>query len=106
MKQARVLLAPSLIDGVPNSLYEAMACGAFPIVSPIETIKTIVKNEENVLFARNLYPEEIVDALVRSMKDDLLVDRAAQRNLALVRRIADRAILAPCVIDYYLSLVE
>lgn len=101
MPKARVMLAPALIDGVPNSLYEAMACGAFPIVSPLETIRGVVKNEENVLFARNLYPNEIADALARAMIDDALVDTAAQNNLKLVRRVANRQLIRPRVIEFY-----
>lgn len=105
MKRARVMLAPSLMDGVPNVLYEAMAYGAFPIVSPLEPIKPVVKNEENVLFARNLYPAEISEALVRAMSDDDLVDRAAQNNFLLVERIASRSMIAEKVIKYYQGLV-
>ena len=103
MGQARVLLAPSLVDGIPNSLYEAMACGTFPIVSPLDTIKTVV-NEENVLFARNLYPEEIAAALVRAMNDDALVDRAAEKNWTLVRRLANREVIRKQVIEFYNSI--
>ena len=104
MSKARVMLAPALIDGVPNSLYEAMASGAFPIVSPLETILPVVKNEENVLFARNLYPDEIAAALERAMTDDALVDRAAQRNLELVAQIASRDRIRPRVIQFYEEL--
>jgi len=104
LPKARVMLAPTLIDGIPNSLYEAMACGAFPILSPIETVTSVVKNEENVLFARNLYPHEIADALARAMTDDALVDAAAERNLELVRRIASRDVIRPRVIDFYEKL--
>lgn len=101
MTEARVMLAPSLVDGVPNSMYEAMAAGAFPIVSPLDTIRPVVEHETNVLFARNLYPNEIADALCRAMSDDALVDAAAQRNLELVRRIADRSKIKTRVIEYY-----
>jgi glycosyltransferase involved in cell wall biosynthesis len=104
MGQARVLLGPSLVDGIPNTLYEAMACGAFPIVSPLVTIKPVVKNEENVLFARNLYPEEIAAALVRAMNDDALVDRAAEKNWTLVRRLANREVIRKQVIEFYNSI--
>jgi hypothetical protein len=101
LPKARVMLAPTLIDGVPNSLYEAMASGAFPILSPIETILSVVKNEENVLFARNLYPHEIADALARAMTDDTFVDVASQKNLELVSRIAARDLIRPRVIEFY-----
>jgi glycosyltransferase involved in cell wall biosynthesis len=104
MLRARIMLAPSLVDGIPNSMLEAMAAGAFPIVSPLDTISSVVKNEHNVLFARNLYPSEISEALVRAMKDDRLVDSAAEHNLDLVRKIADRSQIGPRVIKYYESI--
>ena len=104
MPRARVMLAPSLVDGVPNSMYEAMAAGAFPIVSPLETIRPVVENERNVLFARNLYAHEIAEALTRAMNDDALVDAAAARNLELVRRVADRSEVRARVLAFYEGL--
>jgi hypothetical protein len=104
MTRARVMLAPSLVDGTPNSMFEAMAAGALPIVSPLETIVPIVEDGQNVLFARNLYPEEIAAALVRAMTDDALVDEAARRNLELVSRIANRDEVRARVVKFYESL--
>lgn len=101
LRDARVMLAPSLTDGVPNSLLEAMAVGTFPIVSPLETITSVVDNEVNVLFARNLYPDEIASALVRAMSDNELVDRAAQRNLERVQELADRRRIKDRVVQFY-----
>ncbi len=91
LRQSRVMLAPSLVDGVPNMLYEAMATGVLPIVSPLGTISDVVKDRENVLFARNLHPQEIADALIEAMDDDVLVDRIAETNRARVYELADRA---------------
>jgi hypothetical protein len=106
LKRARIMLAPSLVDGVPNSLYEAMAFGAMPIVSPLATITPVVKQDENVLFARNLYPDEIAAALVRALTDDALVDGAAQNNLRLVEKIANRQTIRKQVINFYNKLLE
>ena len=106
MTRARVMVGPSLVDGVPNSLYEAMAAGALPIVSPLETIQPIVENERNVLFARNLYPNEIAAALIRAMRDDELVDSVAAENLKLVRRIADRSTIRARVVEFYKELAQ
>ncbi len=106
MAASRIMLAPSLADGVPNAMYEAMAAGAFPVVSPLETILPLVKDEQNVLFARNLYPEEIATALIRAMTDDKLVDDAARRNLELVSRIANRNEVRERVVKFYESLAN
>jgi len=106
MTRARVMLAPSLVDGVPNSLYEAMAAGALPIVSPLETIQNVVENERNVLFARNLYPNEIAAALQRAMTDDRLVDSIAEENLPLVRRLANREDIRNRVINFYCEVAS
>ena len=103
LRQARVLLAPSLADGRPNVLFEAGVSGAVPILSPIPTITEFVTHE-HALFARNLYPEEIAEALVRAMTDDALVDRLAAANLELVRRVADRTAIAPQVQAFYRGL--
>ena len=104
MGTARVMLAPSLVDGTPNSMFEAMGTGAFPILSPLDTIRPLLRDGSNVLFARNLYPDEIGEALVRAMTDDALVDAAAERNLMLVRELADRTAIRPRVLELYDSL--
>jgi len=99
--RSRVMLAPSILDGVPNSLLEAMALGAFPIVSPLKTITPIVREEKNVIFARNLYPQEIAQALIRAMQDDVMIDAAALRNQKLVNRLADRTKIKMTIFQYY-----
>ena len=106
MTKARVMLAPSLVDGVPNSMWEAMASGAVPLLSPLPTIEAVVRADENVLFARNLYPDEIADQIIRAMTDDTLVDRIAHNNLPLVRSLADRAKIQPRVLRFYQDILE
>jgi len=98
---ARVMLAPSLSDGIPNTMMEAMALGAAPLVSPLDTIAPVVNAEENVLFARNLYPDEIGEALVRLMTDDQLVDRMASNNVVRVREMADRQKVKVRALSFY-----
>jgi glycosyltransferase involved in cell wall biosynthesis len=104
MRNARVLLAPSLVDGVPNVLYEAMVSGAFPIISPLDTITPVVSEPQNVFFARNLYPQEIADALDKAMNDDQTVDFAVENNFRLVKKIASHEEISCLVGNYYITL--
>jgi glycosyltransferase involved in cell wall biosynthesis len=106
MGRSRLMLAPSLTDGVPNVLYEAMATQCAPIVSPIDTLRPLVADGVNVLFARNLYPEEIARALVRGMSDDRLVESLVAANARLVEKTADRAQIRGQVSDYYRHLAQ
>ena len=106
MGRSRVMLAPSLVDGTPNSMFEAMATGAFPVLSPLETITPLLDDGSNALFARNLYPNEIGEALVRAMTDDALVDTAAELNLAKARELADRGVIRPRVVGLYETLAS
>lgn len=101
LAKARVMMAPSLADGIPNTMMEAMALGAAPMVSPLDTIVPVVREAEHVLFARNLYPDEIAAALVRLMTDDALVDRLAANNLVRIRELADRKAVRARAIAYY-----
>jgi glycosyltransferase involved in cell wall biosynthesis len=106
MTRARVMLAPSLVDGTPNTLFEAMAAGAVPIVSPLDTIRPIVADEVNVLFARNLYPSEIAAAIERVMSDDAWVDTVAATNIGHVRTLADRRVIGPKVVSFYHEVIS
>ncbi len=106
MLKSRIMIELSLIDGIPNTMYEAMATGTLPIVSPLETIKSMVKNEKNVIFARNLYPNEIANAIYRAMTDNDLIDGATKRNKILIRKIADRPKTQNRIIKYYESLIK
>jgi glycosyltransferase involved in cell wall biosynthesis len=101
IREARVMMAPSIADGIPNSMMEAMALGAAPLVSPLDTIVPVVTADENVVFARNLYPDEIAEGLVRLMTDDALVDRLARNNVERVRKLADRTRVRERAVAFY-----
>jgi len=89
---------------VPNSMLEAMCCGAMPIVSPLESISSVVREAENVLFANNLYPQEMAEALVRAMNDDAFVDAVAARNVDRVRELSDRKRNKLAARDFYAAI--
>jgi len=103
---SRVMLAPSLVDGMPNSLYEAMALGAAPVVSPLDEIVCLVNDGRNALFARNLYPAEIAQAITRLLDDDALATAIAAENLKLVNDLADRAGVRSRAVALYDGLAE
>ncbi len=104
MRRARVMLAPSVMDGIPNVLYEAMLGGAAPVVSPLSGLTPLFENERHLLYARNLFPDEIGAAVVRLMVDDALADRIALANRSLLSQLADRMAIRGDVVTAYRRL--
>lgn len=105
MTEARVVLAPSVMDGIPNTLLEAMAGGAIPIVSPLPTITPHVSEPGNVFFARNLFPHEIGEAILKAMDSGEQLDRMAHSNLSLVRKLGDKRQFEQAIPGYYAELL-
>lgn len=103
---ARVMIAPSLSDGTPNVMLEAMALGALPIMSPLSSIQEWINDGENGLFAHALYPEQIANALRRALLDDDLCKRAAQINQGIVTERANRSLIRNVMINYYQHLAR
>ena len=103
--RARVVLAPSLSDGTPNVMLEAMAAGALPIMSPIESIQEWIEDGENGLLAHALYPNQIAEALRRALSDDALFERASQRNWEIICEQVDREKIREQVLKYYRKII-
>lgn len=104
MAQARVMVAPSLSDGTPNVMLEAMAAGALPLMSPIDSHQEWISNGDNGLLAHALYPDQIAKAVDRALTDDSLFDRAQRLNWEIVSQRADRKKIREQVIEHYRNL--
>lgn len=105
-RTARVLLAPSLSDGVPNSMYEAMASHTVPILSPIETLLPLFVDKVHTIYAPNLNPSAIAKALVNAMNDDALADNIAMTNRAYLPVLAGRESVRGRVVAMYRQAIK
>jgi glycosyltransferase involved in cell wall biosynthesis len=106
MKRSRVLVAPSISDGTPVILLEAMTVGTLPLFSPLESIKEWIEDGVNGLLAHALYPNEIAQALERALFDDKLFNSAAIINRAIIEERANRQQIKSQVRNYYKSLLN
>ena len=80
-----IFAIPSLRDGCPNALMEAMLAGKAIIGSTADAIGEILVDEENALVVRPGNTEDLVTAVSRLASDPLLRERlgAAARSKAL-----------------------
>ncbi len=89
MKYAKIYVSPSIHDGTPNSLLEAMACRCFPIVGNIESMQEWIINGVNGFLIDATSETQLAEAIVRALIDTALQDQAANYNAAMIAERAD-----------------
>jgi len=88
-QNSRIFVSPSIHDGTPNSFLEAMACGCFPIVGNIESMREWIQTGINGLLVDASEAHSIADAVVKAIKQPSLQLNAAKINAALVEKRAE-----------------
>ena len=73
-------------DGLPQSLFEAMACGTPVVLGRLTAYREIVTDGESALLA-DLEPRAVASTMVRLMTDSALRDRLARTGLERVREV-------------------
>lgn len=86
MAAARVLVSLSLSDGLPTMVLEAMALGAFPVQSRAGCAAEWFEHGVGGFSVPANDTRAVAEAIRTAVTDDVLVDAAARRNLAVVRR--------------------
>lgn len=86
---AQVAVSVPLSDGMPVTLFEAMACGAVPVVSNLPAPTQMVRQGENGMVVEMRDSTDLAQAIVKLLRDDALRERMKNRNLALVREHGD-----------------
>jgi glycosyltransferase involved in cell wall biosynthesis len=100
LRSSSFILSLAEHDGTPNSVLESMACGAFPIVGDIESLREWIKDGENGLLVDPASPESTAAAVIRALADTALVDRASILNAKICERIT-RTAVGPKAIELY-----
>jgi hypothetical protein len=103
---AQVMVSPSTHDGTPNTLLEAMACGCFPVLGDIESVREWVTDGENGLLVDPRDPLALATAIIQALKDHKLRARAAEINQRLIAERADHRTVMQQVEAFYSRLVS
>jgi glycosyltransferase involved in cell wall biosynthesis len=88
-RQAQVTVSPSIHDGTPNTLLEAMACGCFPVVGDLESIREWITPGVNGLLANPNDPRALAEAILLALRTPNLRARAQVYNTRLVSKRAE-----------------
>lgn len=90
---ARAYVGISLSDGISTSLLEAMVAGCFPIQTGTSCADEWVVHGSTGMIVEVDDVEGIADALRRALKDDQLVDDAAEANRAVAAARLDEDVI-------------
>jgi glycosyltransferase involved in cell wall biosynthesis len=82
-------------------MLEAMTMGAFPVQSDTQSTSEWITDGVNGLLVNAADPSSIAAAIRQALRDDALVDKAAEFNVRLIEKRLDLSVVKPRVIDMY-----
>lgn len=100
-----IYLSLSSHDGTPNTFLEAIACGCFPIVGDILSMREWIEDGKNGMLVDPTNVEQVVSAVVRALQDEGLRERAQALNWELVSEKADRMKIRSKIRAFYSHLL-
>lgn len=106
LAEADVYVSASLRDGTSPALLEAMASGAFPVVSDIPANWEWLSGDGDGLYFDPKDELQLVEALVTAMADERLRSEAVALNRRTVQERADRETNMRVLADHYERLVN
>lgn len=105
-RSAQIVVSPSIHDGTPNSLIEAMACGCFPVASDLESIREWITHGQNGLLFDSNDPQSIAESILLGLEREDLRRDAAGLNANLISAKADYDVNMKKVEDFYSSVMR
>jgi len=88
-QQAHIAVSLTEHDGTPNTLLEAMACGCFPIVGDLESLREWITPAINGFVTPADDPSLAAELILDAFENNELREKAAQINVALIEKRAD-----------------
>jgi glycosyltransferase involved in cell wall biosynthesis len=87
-RTASIAVNPSLVDNMPISLLEAMACGVPIVTTSVGGVPSLVRDGDTALMTDARRPEAMAAAIVRLIEDRALAMRLRARGLERARDFA------------------
>jgi glycosyltransferase involved in cell wall biosynthesis len=105
-RRAQIVVSPSVHDGTPNSLIEAMACGCFPIAGDLDSIREWITHGQNGLLVDAGNPQSIADAILSGLEREDLRREAAGLNKTIISARGEYGANMKRVADFYESVIQ
>jgi len=103
--RADAFVSPSIHDGTPNSMLEAMACGCVPIAGDIESMREWITPGVNGLLVDSSQPQSLADAILSVLGNTTLRASAAEVNRQIISERAELRKVRNQVVEFYRSIL-
>jgi hypothetical protein len=101
---ARLSIGLNISDGVPNSLLESMAMGAFPIESNTSCANEWIEDGKTGFIVPPEDPEVVAQKIRIALTDDNLVDNASEVNYQIALQRIDKSVIHNNIIQLYMYI--
>jgi glycosyltransferase involved in cell wall biosynthesis len=88
MQMADVFVLPSLSEGLPNVILEAMACGLPIVASRVDGIPDIITKDTNGYLVEVKDTNDIANKIILLLQDEALRKKISDNNRQLVKKYA------------------
>jgi glycosyltransferase involved in cell wall biosynthesis len=105
-RMSQVVVSPSIHDGTPNTVLEAMACGSFPVVGDLASLREWIKPGVNGLLVDPNDPHGLAEAICDGLENSELRERARKINLEMIRERAEFHTVMRKAADFYKHLIN
>jgi glycosyltransferase involved in cell wall biosynthesis len=85
LRAGDLFILPSLQEGMPNALLEAMACGLPAVATRIGGVTDIAAHEQTALLVAPGCPDSIADGILKMLRNPSLRNRMAADALEMIR---------------------
>ena len=104
--KSQIYVSLSSHDGTPNTFLEAIACGCFPVVGDIASLRHWIRNGKNGLLVDPQDVEQAAQAIITALKDNSLRRAAQSTNWEMIQTEADRDKVCMRVMGFYSQLLD
>jgi glycosyltransferase involved in cell wall biosynthesis len=84
-RDSDIFVLPSLTEGFPQTLLEAMACGVPVVATGVGGIPDLIKDGENGLLVAPACPRKICEAIKRLISDEKVRERLVKNGFACAK---------------------
>ncbi len=104
-RRSDISVSVSIHDGTPNTLLEAMACGCFPIVGDLESLREWITPGINGFLVEPSKPQALAEAVLLALDKPDLRSKAKEINLDLIRERAEVGLVRSQIEVFYRRMI-